>query len=122
MKGPLAVAPLFLKTPGRIRALGFVFILALQVFALFQNLFREALKKRGGTSPHPGRKRTLNPTTRGILEVMRFVDFSIIRDDGHPRIIWRGLNEPQIEILAILGLEDLYLRKIAEVYEGTPGK
>jgi transposase len=122
MKGPLAVAPIFLKTPSRIRALGFVFIIALQVFAVFQNLFRAALKKRGGSSPHPGGKSTKKPTTRGILEVMRSVDFSINFEDGHRRIQWRGLNGPQIEILEILGLEDLFLRKIAAVYGETSGK
>lgn len=122
MKGPLAVAPIFLKNPARIRALGFVFILALQVFSLFQNLFRKALEKWGGTSPHPGGKHTMKPTTRGVLEVMRFVDFSIYTEEGHRRVAWRGMNEPQIEILAILGLEDLYLRKIAAVYGDTPGK
>jgi transposase len=122
MKGPLAVAPVFLKTPGRIRGLGFVFVFALQVLALFQKLYREALAKRGVTSPHPGRKRTLKPTTRGVLEVMRFVDFTIYTEDGHRRIAWRGLGPPQMEVLAVLGLEDLYLRKIAAVYGENPGK
>lgn len=122
MKGPLALAPVFLKTPSRIRALGFVFILALQIFALIQNLFREAMKTWGETSPHPGRKRSKAPTTRGILEVMRFVDFGIFKMNGQTQIIWRGFNGPQMEILAILGLQDLYIRKIAAVYDDNPGK
>ena len=53
LKGPAAVAPIFLKTPGRIRAMGLVLILGLFVRNFLQGTIRSRLEERGETLPHP---------------------------------------------------------------------
>lgn len=56
LKGPAAVTPMFLNTPTRIRALGFVFMLALMVRNFIQFTLRAAMKERGRGIKHPFRK------------------------------------------------------------------
>jgi transposase len=57
LKGPAAVAPVFLEMPTRIRALGFVFMVALMVRNFIQFTLRRAMKKRGRGLRHPFRKK-----------------------------------------------------------------
>ena len=53
LKGPAAVAPVFLKTPCRLRAMGLVLILALMVRNYIQGTLRTELAERDETLPHP---------------------------------------------------------------------
>ena len=53
LKGPAAMAPVFLKTPCRIRAMGLVLILALMVRNCIQGTLRTELAERDETLPHP---------------------------------------------------------------------
>ena len=49
LKGPAAVAPVFLKTPSRIRAMGLIMVLALMVRNYIQHTLRSELAERGET-------------------------------------------------------------------------
>jgi transposase len=53
LKGPASVAPMFLKTPTRMRALGLVMILALMVRNYWQFAMRRAAQAAGEKIPHP---------------------------------------------------------------------
>lgn len=57
LKGPAAVAPMFLYNPKRIRALGFVFLVALMVRNFIQFTLRARMKDRGRGVTHPFRKK-----------------------------------------------------------------
>ncbi len=46
-KNPAAVAPIFLNTPDRILALGFVYLVALMVYTLMERQIRNKLKEEG---------------------------------------------------------------------------
>ncbi len=72
LKGPAAVAPVFLKSPGRIRAMGLVLILALMVRNYIQAKMRAELANRQETLPHPFTKK---PEARLTTE-MAFEHFS----------------------------------------------
>jgi Domain of unknown function (DUF4277) len=87
-KGPLAVAPLFLKTNRRITALITVICLALLIFCLVERQVRKALAPHGGMMTGlPGYRRTpARPTGRTIFQAL--ADLRLIpAHDGNPATI-----------------------------------
>lgn len=69
LKGPAAVAPVFLKTPERVRAMGLVLVLALMVRNYIQGTLRAELERRGDTLAHPFTKKPeTRPTTEMVFE------------------------------------------------------
>jgi hypothetical protein len=87
-KGPLAVAPLFLKTNRRITALITVICLALLIFCLIERQVRKALAPHGGTlTGLPGYRTTaVRPTGRTIFQAL--ADLRLIpAHDGNPATI-----------------------------------
>ena len=103
-KGPLAVAPLFLKTNRRIAALITVICLALLIFCLVERQVRNALRPRGemmtglpGYGPAPAR-----PTGRTIFPAL--ADLRLIpAHDGNPATIPKpaGLQARLLDLLDI---------------------
>lgn len=63
LKGPAAVAPMFLKTPTRMRALGLVMVLALMVRNYWQFRMRKAARDADETILHPFTKRPVTNLT-----------------------------------------------------------
>jgi hypothetical protein len=103
-KGPLAVAPLFLKTNRRITALITVICLALLIFCLAERQVRKALAPHGemmtglpGYGPTPAR-----PTGRTIFQAL--ADLRLIpAHDGNPAMIPKpaGVQARLLELLDI---------------------
>jgi hypothetical protein len=103
-KGPLAVAPLFLKTNRRITALITVICLALLIFCLVERQVRKALAPQGemmtglpGYGPTPAR-----PTGRTIFQAL--ADLRLIpAHDGNPATIPRpaGIQARLLDLLDI---------------------
>ena len=85
-KGPLAVAPLFLKTNRRIAALITVICLALLIFCLIERQVRNALRPHDGMMTGLPGYRTIvaRPTGRTIFQAL--ADLRLIpAHDGNPR-------------------------------------
>ncbi len=103
-KGPLAVAPLFLKTNRRITALITVICLALLIFCLVERQVRNALAPHGemmtglpGYGPAPAR-----PTGRTIFQAL--ADLRLIpAHDGNPATIPKpaGVQAQLLDLLDI---------------------
>jgi hypothetical protein len=103
-KGPLAVAPLFLKTNRRITALITVICLALLIFCLVERQVRNALSPHGemmtglpGYGPAPAR-----PTGRTIFQAL--ADLRLIpAHDGNPAMIPKpaGVQARLLDLLDI---------------------
>jgi hypothetical protein len=104
-KGPLAVAPLFLKTNRRITALITVICLALLIFCLVERQVRKALHPCGemmtglpGYGPTPAR-----PTGRTIFQAL--ADLRLIpAHDGNPAMIPKPTGV-QARLLDLLGID-----------------
>jgi Domain of unknown function (DUF4277) len=104
-KGPLAVAPLFLKTNRRITALITVICLALLIFCLAGRQVRNALAPHGemmtglpGYGPAPAR-----PTGRTIFQAL--ADLRLIpAHDGNPATIPKPAGI-QARLLDLLGID-----------------
>ena len=103
-KGPLAVAPLFLKTNRRITALITVICLALLIFCLIERQVRNALRPHGGTMTGlPGYRTTpARPTGRTIFQAL--ADLRLIpAHDGNPATIPKpaGIQARLLDLLKI---------------------
>ena len=120
LKGPLAVAPIFLKTPQRIAALGLVYVLALMVYALIQRDMRRRLATKEELIP--GNKGwTDQPTTEVIFRLFRGVTTVRLGDDT---IIVTRLTTPMVDALRLFDCPMLSNPKIrlAEPTIPKPGK
>lgn len=107
LKGPAAVAPMFLKTPTRMRALGLVMILALMVRNLWQFQMRRAAREAGEKIEHPFTKRPVaNLTAEMAME--HFGGMLTLRlrlDGGDWRRVPRPVSAVGLQILGYLGVE-----------------
>lgn len=108
IKDPRVVGPVFLKSPERVNALAYVFLMALLVYSIIQRRARLAL--RDETEPMELAARglsTFTPTGRRVLEL--FYDGLVIVADDGTRFIPTNLPLPE-RALAFLGLaKDVYL-------------
>jgi len=116
LKGPMAMGPIFLKTPERIQAMGFIFLLALLTGALIQRDLRKSLRKRGGTVAYLGHKRTDAPTWNSILTLFDAIRATQIRIDGVWHRILHLFDEDHQEVLTLLNLENIYENNSCHVY------
>ena len=107
MKGPAAVAPVFLKYPSRIQALGFVLVVWMLVYALIQREIRRKLQE-GEKVRHPGNKRTEKPTTRGVLQTFSTIGRVLWRTDKNGGSQIQNFTSDHQLLLNILGIPNLY--------------
>lgn len=106
LKGPAAVAPVFLKTPQRIRAMGLVLVLALLVRNYIQATLRAELAALGETIPHPFTKKAeTNLTTEMAFEHFGEVLTQIVRAGEHSRRMPVQLRAPALQILRLFHLD-----------------
>ena len=108
LKGPAAVAPMFLKTPTRMRALGLVMVLALMVRNLWQYRMRAAARAAGEKITHPFTKRPVtNLTAEMAMEhfgAMQAV--KLPREDGEWSRISRKVSAVGLQILGYLAISE----------------
>ena len=108
LKGPAAVAPVFLETPTRIRALGFVFMIALMVRNFIQFTLRGGMKKRGRGVRHPFRKKPDDNLTTEMALV--WFDGAMTTALRLPGTQWTRrptrLSEHALDVLQLLGIDE----------------
>lgn len=76
MKGPLAIAPMFLEKPLRIAGLMYILLWALMAMSLMERDVRKSLKGEPMFGLYPENRPSPAPTGRAILE--RFEDLAIV--------------------------------------------
>ncbi len=105
LKSEAAVAPMFLKTPSRMRAMGLVFVLALMVRNYIQFTMRGLLRELGQTLPHPFTKKEVdNLTTEMAFE--HFADVHsvhLVVGDDPPQRARPSLRDTAVRIVELLG-------------------
>jgi transposase len=108
LKGPAAIAPVFLETPTRIRALGFVLMVALMVRNFIQFTLRAEMKKRGRGVRHPFRKKPDDNLTTEMA--MAWFDGVVATSLRMPGADWKRrpplLSEDARDILGLLGIPE----------------
>jgi hypothetical protein len=110
LKGPLAVAPVFLKNPDRIAGLLCVLVWALMVLALMERQARRALGDEPLRGLYPEGRPSPSPTGPSLVEALRGLCIVIAhKGDG----VVRRLAQPdpvQRRIIRLLGIDADRLR------------
>ena len=110
LKGPLAVAPMFLKNPERIAGLLCILVWALMVLALMERQVRRGLKGKPLFGLYPENRPSPAPTGPALLECFRTLCVVIVKHRGTTA---RRLAEPtdtQRTLLRLLGIPPDALR------------
>jgi transposase len=110
LKGPLAVAPMFLKNPERIAGLLCILVWALMVLALMERQVRRGLKGKPLFGLYPENRPSPEPTGPALLECFRTLCVVIVKHRGTTA---RRLAEPtdaQRTLLRLLGIPPDALR------------
>ena len=110
LKGPLAVAPMFLKNPKRIAGLLIILMWALTVLALMERQVRKNLKGQPMYGLYPENRPSPAPTGPRLLETFAKLCIVIVHDDSgiHKRLA--QLSPIQRQILTLLDLPDTALK------------
>lgn len=105
LKGPAAVAPMFLKTPHRIAALGLVFVLALMVRNYIQWKLRAKLDVLGEYLPNMNDQPTQRPTTESAFRLFTHVSVVLVTvGDSVVHRVLHGTTEHTRKVLELLDM------------------
>lgn len=106
LKGPAAVAPVFLKTPSRIRAMALVLILALMVRNYIQSTLTAQLEAEKATILHPfARKQVRKLTPEMAFEHMSGVITQELTINEQVQRLPVQLSEHALQLLSLFGLD-----------------
>jgi len=108
LKNPFFVGRIFLEKPRRVEAFGYVMMMSMMVYSLFEYLIRKNMEKEdeplnlmGG-----GGRRSFRPTGTAVLELLDTVDIIQMEIDGQWRRLLPNNQEPQLaRILELLGMD-----------------
>ncbi len=110
LKGPLAVAPMFLKNPGRIAGLLCILVWALMVLALMERQVRRRLKGRPLYGLYPEKRPSPAPTGPALLACYCTWCVVIVRHRGSTSRRLAEPTETQRTLLRLLGIPPDALR------------
>jgi transposase len=122
LKGDAAVAPVFLKKPERIAALGMVMLLALAVRNFIQYTLRERLAATGRTVSDRKRRPTSNPTTEtaflgfASVQILRVVHEGVVLQ----RVVQR-LDDHCRTVLRMLGFDEAIFTRVPKLASARAG-
>ncbi|MFN3476939.1 MAG: IS1634 family transposase [Candidatus Methylomirabilales bacterium] len=103
-KNPAAIAPLFLKKPSRIAALGCLYLIALMVYTLIERQVRQRLAETGETLPDRP-KPTQRPTARTVFRLMRGIAVVTLARGGQSYRHVTTLGSYQLQVIRLLGFD-----------------
>ncbi len=110
LKGPLAVAPMFLKNPERIAGLLCILMWALMVMALMERQVRRRLQGQPMYGLYPENRPSPAPTGPAILDCFESLCIVIIMDHGTTSRRLAQPTETQRSLLRLLGIPPDTLR------------
>jgi transposase len=107
LKGPLAVAPVYLKSEFRVDALGFCYYIALLVHALLERDLRRAMTTAGidALPLYPEDRGSRAPTATHVLDP--FADLAVTHITANGKVVTTPPPQPSPLQQTILGLLDV---------------
>jgi transposase len=109
-KGPLAVAPMFLKNPKRIAGLLVILVWALTVLALLERQVRKKLKGQPMYGLYPENRPSPAPSGPKLLKAFATLCMVVIHENGQTYRRLAQLSKTQRRILELLDFPDGALR------------
>lgn len=109
-KGPLAVAPMFLKNPQRIAGLLCILLWALTVMSLMERQVRKSLKGKPMYGLYPENRPSPAPTGPKLLKAFATLSVVVIHEKGETHHRLAQLSDTQRKIIELMGLREGALR------------
>jgi transposase len=110
LKGPLAVAPMFLKNPQRIAGLLCILVWALMVLTLMERQVRRSLKSKPLYGLYPENRPSPAPTGPALLDCFSTLCIVILKLHGSATRRLAQPSEIQQKLLRLLGIPPDTLR------------
>lgn len=112
LKSPQFVNALYVDSPRRVEALGYLMLILMLVLSIAEHVVRREMKKESATIMGPGDKKLTRPSLMAIFRIFFSVKTSAIRVNG---TLHRGFNEPLRPnvkaVMRYLGIpEDIFIR------------
>lgn len=110
LKGPLAVAPMFLEKPERMAGLLYILVWSLMVMTLMERAVRRNLKGKPMYGIYPENRPSPAPTGRAILECFSDLCIVIVKQRGEIQRRLVELSATQRKLMNLLGIPPDSLR------------
>ena len=110
MKGPLAIAPMFLEKPLRIAGMMYILLWALMMMALMERDVRTSLDGEPMYGIYPENRPSPSPTGRSILERFEDLVIVIIKHHGQEHRRLAELDKTQRQLIELMGIPPSSLR------------
>ena len=110
MKGPLAVAPMYLTKPERMAGLLYILVWALMVSALMERGVRRSLDGEPMYGLYPENRPSPSPTCRAIFECFEDLAIVIMKHRGEVQRRLADLSPTQHQIVNLLGIPPASMR------------
>ena len=104
LKGPLAVAPMFLEKPARMGGLLLVLIWSLMVMALMERAVRRSLKGKPMYGLYPENRPSPAPTAKSILDCFSTLCIVIVKDRDQTTRRLAELTNVQRKLIDYMGI------------------
>jgi transposase len=107
LKDPFFVDEVYLKTPSRVQVLGYLLMIALLVYLVFQKRIRQQMQ---GQPPlrGAGKRKLYHPTAKAIFNLFKYVQVAVFRLPTGQQIrqLAAPLSVDQKRVLHFLGLDE----------------
>jgi transposase len=110
MKGPLAIAPMFLEKPLRIAGMMYILLWALMALSLLERDVRQSLKGKPMYGLYPENRPSPAPTGRAILERFEDLAIVIVKHQGEQQRRLADLDKTQRHLIEMMSLPPTALR------------
>lgn len=106
LKNPYFVGPVYLKKPSRVQALGYVLLLTLLIYSLFERRVRKGLLAENEPYHVAGSYRTYRPRGETLLEELDYFDIVWLHGpNGLVRIIPENVSQKIRRIIRLAGFD-----------------
>jgi transposase len=118
LKNPAILGQVFLKKPSRVKALGYIFLITMLIYALMERRVRQNLAAEGKVLQLSYRSKVKQPT--GMLILQEMTNFTIIhithKLGKKERYLPTKTSKQQLEIIRLTGFdESIYLKELSIV-------
>ena len=110
MKGPLAIAPMWLEKPLRIAGMMYIVLWSLMALSLMERDVRESLDGEPLYGLYPENRPCTRPTCRGILECFEETSLVIMKHQGEVHRRLEELTDIQRTLIGHMGIPPSSLR------------
>jgi len=112
LKSPYHVGPVFLQRPSRVKAFGYVMLLSLLLYSVFEYILRQQMAQEEEPLILPGKRKSFRPTGASVLEMFETMVTTWANIQGE----WRRMEvQPaNLQLERILGFFGLDMRIYSE--------